>query len=146
MTSQSFDEAALRAKVAGYAYDLKMKVFKKACVAGAKVVVDSYRRILTMSPEVKPGGPNFLHAFQAVDIKPGLLLSGDGAYAVIGNKREGGQRLAPQILFGEKGTVLRRTKTGASRGIMPVQYWLDRAKAESLDAAREAMLKSVAKH
>lgn len=139
------DEAKLRSCINRYCYDMKMQAFKLACDAGAKVVAGAYRAEL-LNHAVKPGGTSFLHAFEAVGSKVSMTKTGDGAYAVIGTKRQGGKRLAPQVLWGERGTVKRQTKSKANRGIMPVQHWLEKTKAVSLPMAQEAMLKALARY
>lgn len=140
------DRALTALIVHSLAYELKQDCFKQAVSAGADVLVNAYKGILSATPGAagKPGGPNFLHAWDAVGKKVAETKDGSGWYAVVGTKRKGGQRLAPQVLFGEKGTKKRKTASGANRGIMPVQHWLETAIAIAGDDAREAMLQKLA--
>lgn len=130
-------ESDIHAAVAGLTTDLQLNAFKVALIAGAKIAESAYRNIL-LGVAKPPGGPNFLQAHQAVGSK--VVVTESGAYAVIGTKRSGGHRLAPQVLFDEKGTDERYTKSGAYRGKVLPQGWLITALAQSSDQIKEVML------
>lgn len=143
MTSARLDENNLRHTIELTAKNYVTTAGLEAAKAGAKVLETAYRDIL-LKVTTKPGGPHFLRAWEAVDSKTGVFESGDGVYAVIGSARKGGQREAPQILWGERGTVKRKTESGANRGIMPPQGWLQLAVSRAMDDAKEAMRRKLA--
>lgn len=144
----------ITAYIDALATDIKLNVFVECLKAGAVPILNAYRS--QVASNVNPGNKSFMKIWDAVDSKVKVLSTEAGAYLVVGTKRKGGQRLAPQALFGEfgaakKGTVKRQTKgrgpvifVKANRGIMPAQHWLAKAYAASAEDAKAAMMKKLA--
>ncbi len=138
MTSAKLVEGNLRQAIDLIGKNYMSSAGVEAGKTGAKILENVYRDIL-LKHATKPGGQNFLNAWKAVDSKVGIYDDGN-VFVVVGSGSKGGQRLAPQILWGERGTKKRKTKTTEqNRGIMPPQGWLQLAIANGLEDAKEAM-------
>lgn len=114
------------------------QILRPALKAGAEVVASRYRQML-LDAYAKVGNTG-THAFEAVGVKSRAFKDELGAYAVVGAKTIGGQMMAPQMRFGEKGTDERYTRTGKYRGAMPAQRWLKLSLAQSMSEAQAVIL------
>lgn len=124
-------------------FDLMIKKFTSeqlldAVEAGGEVIADVYRQALKVN--TPPPGNTGQHAYKSVGVKTGIFHDGTGAWAIVGPLTRGGKMLSPQMMWGEFGTEIRTTKSGANRGRMPVMGWLAKANAEAVQAARAAII------
>ncbi len=137
----SVDEAAVLIAIQGLAEDLARKALKPAADAAARFLERKYRDIL-VSVKKTPQNTG-IPAFEAVESKTGVFSDLTGVWIVVGTKVVGGRHLAPQAMWGESGTTVRTTKSGANRGIMPPQGWLDRSVRPSVEEAKRIMLQKI---
>lgn len=143
MTTGKLDERNLRQAIDLAAKEYVTTAGLQAAKVGAKILENVYRDVL-LKVTKKPGGPNFIRAWEAIKSKTGVFESGDGVYLVVGSEVAGGQRLAPQVLWGERGTDERHTKAGSYRGRMLPQGWLQKAIVAGMEDAKEAMRRKLA--
>lgn len=146
MTSFSVDAADLEKNLTKYAQDVAIIHMYDAATKAAEIIAKTYRAILA-NVQTKPGGKNFsiASAEEAITFKVGHFPNLLGVWYVVGPAVSKGKMLAPQLQFGENGTVDRYTKSGAHRGIEPAQHWLERAALMSQTLAKDAAMKRMVK-
>jgi HK97 gp10 family phage protein len=138
-------------KVDNFCKELKSEAFVAALKAAAVPIMAAYRQEVTSN--VLPGNKNFVKIVAAIESKVQTLADGSGVYLIVGTAREGGQRIAPQALFGEFGTAKRETRgkgpklfSKQNRGKMPARRWLQNALTKSTQDARSAMMKALSEY